>query len=412
MTNISMAACANLPPLLFLTFRSLYGISYSLLGTLVLLFYCTQLGIDLVFSFFSHKFNISLTVKLMPVLTLIGLVLFALAPILFPSAVFLGLIIATVIFSLSAGLAEVLMSPVIAAIPSDDPDRSMSLLHSFYAWGVVGVVILSTLYLLLAGTEHWQWLPIIFALIPLAAAVLFFSSEIPRIETPNKASGALKCLKNRGTLLCVLAIFLGGATECNMSQWASTYLEAALGIDKIWGDIFGVAMFAVMLGMGRSLYSKIGRNIERVLLCCSVGAVACYLICAISPFPVLGLIACAMTGLASSMLWPGSLIVASDRHPEGGVFIYAMMAAGGDFGASVAPQLVGIVTDLAIANDAVSSFASRLGLLPEQLGMKLGMLVGMVFPLAAIFVFLHILRTKRSDMDASAGLASPDSETV
>jgi MFS family permease len=191
-------------------------------------------------------------------------------------------------------------------------------------------------------------------------------------------------------------IFLGGAAECTMAQWSSGYIEKALGIPKVWGDLFGVAVFSVMLGLGRTLYSKIGKNVSKVLLLGAVGATACYLIAALSPFPVVGLIACAFTGFCTSMLWPGSLIVGSDRFPESGVFIYAAMAAGGDLGASVAPQLVGLVSDFAIANETLSSLALRLVMTPDSLGMKLGMLVGMLFPAAAIVLYSAIRRHRKS----------------
>ena len=168
-TNISMSVVGNLSPLLFITFRSLYGISYSLLGLLVLVNFFTQLTVDLIFSFFSHRFNISKTVKLTPFLTVIGLLVYALWPFFFPNSVYIGLVIGTLIFSASSGLSEVLISPVIAALPSDDPEHEMSKLHSTYAWGVVFVIVVSTLFLLAFGNEHWQYLSLLFIIIPLSA---------------------------------------------------------------------------------------------------------------------------------------------------------------------------------------------------------------------------------------------------
>ncbi len=392
--NISMAVAGNLPPMLFLTFRELYGISFSLLGLLVLLNFFTQLTVDLIFSFFSHKFNISKTVKFTPILTVIGLVAYAVLPYFFPNAIYVCLVVGTVLFSAAAGLAEVLISPVIAAIPAENPDREMSKLHSIYAWGVVGVITVGTLFLLAFGKESWQWLILLMALIPAFSALLYTGTEIPKMETPEKVSGALSYLKNKSLWLCVAAIFLGGAAECTMAQWASGYLEGALGIDKVWGDIFGVALFALMLGLGRTLYSKTGKNPGRVLFYGAIGASFCYLICALTPFPIFGLLACAFTGFCVSMLWPGSLIIASDRFPAGGVFIFAMMAAGGDLGASVGPQLIGMITDAALENPTLLSLAETLQILPEQLGLKLGMLVGMLFPLAAIPVYWHIKKKK------------------
>ena len=392
-TNASMSVVASLSPVLFLTFHNLYGISYSLLGTLVLINFVTQLTIDLIFSFFSHRFNIPLAVKMTPALTVIGLLIYALFPFVFPNLVYLGLVIGTVIFSCAGGLAEVLISPVIAAIPAKDPDREMSRLHSVYAWGVVGVILFATLFLLLFGGENWQYLALIFALIPLSSCILFATVKIPPMETQEKITGVLQYFKNKALWLCIAAIFFGGAAECTMAQWASGYLEQAIGIPKVWGDIFGTAMFSVALGMGRTLYAKYGKQIGRVLLLGGIGAFVCYLTAALVGIPVIGLIACAFTGFCVSMLWPGSLIVASDRIPDTGVFIYAMMAAGGDLGASIGPQLIGVITDAAIASPALSAFASDLALAPEQLGMKLGMLVGALFPLCAIPVYYHIHRT-------------------
>ena len=389
-TNISMSVVANLSPLLFLSFRSLYGISYSLLGLLVLVNFVTQLTLDLIFSFFSHKFNVPKAVKLTPVLTAAGLLVYAVWPFFFPQAVYAGLVIGTMIFSASGGLAEVLISPVIAAIPAEDPDREMSKLHSIYAWGVVLVIIVSTLYLLAFGAAAWQGLALLFLLIPLTACGLYAGTEIPPMETPERASGAVELLKNKGLWLCILAIFLGGASECTMAQWSSSYLERALGIPKVWGDVFGVALFAMMLGLGRTLSAKRGRNVSRVLFWGSAGAAVCYLTAAVSGNAIVGLCACARTGLCVSMLWPGSLIIASDRFPAGGVFVYAVMASGGDLGASVAPQLIGLITDAVIAAPAAAGLAESMGLGAEQLGMKIGMLAGMLFPLAAVPLYGYI----------------------
>lgn len=395
-TSITMSVVGNLSPVLFLTFRELYGISYSLLGLLVLINFVTQLTVDLIFSFFSHKFNIGLTVKLTPALSMVGLCVYALCPFAFPENVYAGLVVGTVIFSAAAGLAEVLISPVIAALPAEDPDREMSKLHSVYAWGVVFVIIISTLFLLVLGEQNWQWLALLFALIPLVSCLLFLGADIPPMETPQRTGGAVTFLRKKGLWLCVTAIFLGGAAECTMAQWSSGYLEQALGVPKVWGDIFGVAMFAAMLGLGRSLYAKFGKNLGRVLFFSAIGAVVCYLAAALCGLPIIGLLACAFTGFCTAMLWPGTLVVATDRFPQGGVFIYAIMAAGGDLGASVGPQLVGIITDAAAQNPAAVSLAATLSLAPEQLGMKAGMLVGMLFPLLAIPVYF-IIRKQRKE---------------
>ena len=397
MTNITMAVVANLPPILFLTFRSLYGISYSLLGTLVLINFCTQLGVDLIFSFFSHKFNIPLTVKATPIIAAVGMLFFALSPQIFPNHVYLGLVLGTIVFASASGLAEVLISPVIAALPSNNPDREMSKLHAVYAWGAVGVVLVAAVGLFVFGGENWQWIAGGFALIPIVAAVAFLRVEVPTMQTPEKLSGALDFFKNGGLWLCVLAIFLGGASEVTMAQWSSSYLEKGLGIPKIWGDICGVALFGLALAMGRTLYAKFGKNIGKLLFWGAIGAGICYLLAVFVNVPVIGLLACGLTGFFVSMMWPGSLVVASERFPCGGVVVYAMMAAGGDLGASVGPQLVGIVTDSVVENGYFINLATQWGLTAEQLGMKVGLFVGALFPLCAILVFAIIrhLRAKK-----------------
>ena len=392
--NVSMALVGNLPPLLFITFHSLYGISYSLLGLLVLVNFSTQLLVDLIFTFYSHKFNIERTVKLTPMLTVFGLAVFTLWPTFFSDSAYLGLVLGTVIFSSSAGLAEVLLNPVITALPSDNTERDLSMLHSTYAWGAVGIVIVGTLYILGFGSLNWQYLVILMCCIPLVSFFLYFGAQMPEIKTGSEGGFSASTLKSRQLWLCVAAIFLGGALECTMAQWCSGFTEIALGLPKIYGDVFGVALFSFMLGMGRTLYTKYGRNIEKVLLLGVVASFVCYLTAAISGSAVVGLVACAMTGLSASMLWPGTIIAVSERIPTGGVVMFALMAAGGDLGASVGPELVGIITDLVSANGNMIGLASRLGMTPEQLGMKCGLLIGALFALIAIPVYFALYKTR------------------
>lgn len=398
-SNITMAIIGNLPPVLFLTFRNLYGISYTLLGTLVLINFLTQLGVDLIFSFFSHKFNIVMTVKITPVIAVVGLVLFSLAPTLFPDAVYAGLVLGTFIFAASSGLAEVLLSSVVGAIPSENPDKEMSKLHSIYAWGVVGVIVVATVYLFLFESKQWQWLSLGISFVPLVSFVLFLGAKFPKMETPQRTTGALALMRSKALWLCVFAIFLGGASETCMAQWSSGYLEQALGIKKIWGDVFGVAGFGFMLGLGRTLYAKKGKNIERVLFLGALSTFVCYVVAILSGVPILGLLACGITGFCTAMLWPGSLIVAAKKMPTAGVFMYAMMAAGGDFGAAAGPQLVGAVTDAVAESGWGVRLADSLHLTIEQLSMKAGMAVGAIFPLLAALVFLYIWRTKDKKQD-------------
>ena len=399
--NVSMAAVSNLPPILFITFHQRFGISYTLLGLLVLINFSTQLLIDLIFTFLSHKFNIEKTVKLTPLITMAGLIIFTAWPTVFPSSAYVGLVIGTLIFSASAGLAEVLLNPVISALPSDNTERDLSMLHSTYAWGAVGVVLMGTFYLLTFGSANWQYLMLLAACIPLVSFALYFGVELPEISGGSSGGFSMSAFKNGQLWLCTVAIFLGGALECTMAQWCSGFSEVALGIPKIYGDVFGVALFSVMLGMGRTLYTKYGKRIERVLLAGVIASFVCYLTAALSGNAVVGLIACALTGISASMLWPGSIITVSERIPKGGVVMFALMAAGGDLGASVGPELVGVITDTVSTNASMLDLAARLGMTGEQLGMKCGLLVGALFALIAIPVYIALYRTRVKKNDVT-----------
>ena len=392
--NLSMSVVACLSPLLFVTFRTLYGISYTKLGLLILINFLTQLSIDLLLSFIPHKFNIKKTVRLIPVLVTAGLFIYAAFPFVFPNRVYTGLVIGTIIFSASSGFNEVLANPLILSIPSDNPDREISKLHAVYPWGVVGVIIVGTAFLFCVGSQNWQWLAILFLIIPITSTVLFFSADMPEIETPEKASGITNLLKNKMLWLCVIAIFFGGAAEMIMTQWCSAYLEKSMGIPKIWGDLLGMSLFALFLGLGRTLYAAKGKNIARVLILGSSGAFLCYITAAFTGNGAVGIIACAFTGLCTSMLWPGSILVSSDHFKNGGVFIFAMMASGGDLGAALGPQLLGSVTDKAMTLPVVSQLATQLSLTVEQVSMKIGVLSGAVFPLLAIPFMIAITKKK------------------
>lgn len=387
---LSMASIFSLPPLLFNTFHEMYGVSYTLLGTLVAVNFCTQLVVDLIFTFFTKYFNIKKTVTIMPMITSAGMLIYALVPWLFPQYAYIGLVVGTFIFSISAGLSEVLLSPVVAAIPSENPDRDMSLLHSLYAYGVVSVVVISTVFLKVFGNHNWMYLTLFWAALPLVAFFMFSSSPMPDVNMGNSENGKNASKKTMVMTLCVLCIFFGSAAENSMTNWVSTYIESALHLPKIVGDILGMALFGVALGLTRTWYGKKGKNIYKVLFFGMAGAVICYLTAGLSPIPALSLVACILTGVCTSMLWPGSLILMEEKLPHVGVAAYALMAAGGDFGASIAPQLLGIVVDKITVSSFAENLSISLALTPEQIGMKTAMLVAAVFPVIGIFILLII----------------------
>lgn len=405
MAYFTMSSVFSLPPLLFVTLRDMYGISYTLLGTLVLTNFCTQMAVDLIFTLFLRNVDVHKIVKTMPLITSAGLLIYAIFPMLFPNIAYVGLIIGTVIFSVSAGLSEVLLSPVIAAIPSDNPQKDMSLLHSLYAFGVFTVVVVSTVFLKIFGNENWMYLTMLLALAPISAAVLFMLSPMPDMSE-KEAIGNIGSTRRRtlGLSLCVACIFFGSCAENAMSNWISGYMETALHIDKALGDILGVAMFAILLGIARISYAKFGKNIFRVLLVGMICTAVCYIVIGVSSSVVIAFIACILTGFFTAMLWPGTLILMEENTPMAGVAAFALMAAGGDLGASVAPQLMGIVIDRVSASTFAAELSVKLGLSVEQIGMKAGMLVTAIFPIIGSIILVFIGRYFKKSRKSPDGL--------
>ena len=386
--NLSMASAFSLPPMLFVTLRELYGISYTLLGTLVLTNFCTQLMIDLIFTFYSRHFNIRKTIRVMPLLTSLGLTIYALVPALFPQYAYAGLMAGTIVFSVAAGLCEVLLSPLVAALPSDNPERDMSMLHSLYGYGLVSIVLVSTVFLKVFGTRNWMYLTLLLAALPVISSVLFCASPIPEMEISH-SDGAGKRI-SKGLVLCALCIFLGSAAENTMTNWISGYMENALQIPKAVGDVLGMALFAALLAFTRTAYAKYGRNISAVLLYSMTGATVCYLVAGLCPYNAVSMIACVLTGICTSMLWPGTLIYMEEKLPGVGVTAYALMAAGGDFGGSVAPQLMGVAVDKVAASSWATRMSAALSLSNEQIGMKAGMVIAAIYPLLGIALLIYI----------------------
>lgn len=388
-TGFTMSVSATLSPLLFLTFREMYNVSFTMLGFLVVINFFTQLLVDLIFTFFTKHFDMHKSVRFTPFIVFIGLMVYAIMPRLFPDMAFLWILIGTVAFAIGSGLSEVLVSPVIAAIPSDNPEREMSKMHSVYAWGVSVVVILSTLYIKVFGGENWMYLTLIWSVVPLTAFILYMKSELPPMDEHGGGKKNVKIF-NKGVILCTLCIFFGGAAECTMAQWASGFIENAIGVSKVYGDVIGVATFSALLGLGRTLYSKFGKNVINVLLVGMLGACICYFTASLALNPVIGIIACALTGICTSMLWPGSLIYVDERFENVGVAIYALMASGGDLGASLAPQLLGIISDKFSLTEYALKISQILNISAEQVSMRAGLLVTGLFPVAGVICILYM----------------------
>lgn len=390
----TMSSIFSLPPLLFVTFNEKYGISWTLLGTLVLVNFCTQMSIDLIFTFFSKHFNVKKIVRVMPLITSLGLFVYALVPMFFPDMAYLGLVTGTVIFSLSAGLSEVLLSPTIAALPSDNPQRDMSMLHSLYGVGVFSMILVSTVFLKVFGSDNWIYLTMFLACLPVVSAIFFMCSPMPDMNETHGNNEGSKGTKRRtvSLALCLGCIFFGSCAENAMTNWISGYLESALGVDKALGDILGMAMFAVLLVIARLLYAKYGKNIMRVLLLGMIGASICYVTAGLVPNVFVAFGACILTGFCTSMLWPGTLIMMEEKVSGAGVAAFALMAAGGDLGASVSPQLMGVIIDSVSASSFAQSFSN-----PEEIGMRAGMLVTSIFPIIGAVIVALAMRYFRKE---------------
>lgn len=392
-TYLAMSSVFCLPPLLFATFRDMYGISYTLLGTLVVTNFCTQLLVDLLMSVLSRRIDTRKIVKVMPLLTAAGLTIYAVVPMLFPGYAYAGFLTGTVVFSLAAGLCEVLLSPLVAALPSENPERDLSALHSLYGYGVLLVVVVSTVYLKLFGTENWMYLILFWAVLPVISSILFHTSPMPDLNVSQEIAVGEKAKKrSTGLALCVAFIFLGSAAENTMTNWISAFMEDALLIPKAVGDILGIAMFSVLLALTRTWYAKYGKNIFKVLMVGVVGAICCYLTVGLCGNVVVSMLACALTGVFTSMLWPGTLILMEEKIPNPGVAAYALMAAGGDFGASVAPQLMGVVADTVCVTPWAKELAAGIQVPVEQIGMKVGMVLSAGFPVLGVIVLLLMRR--------------------
>lgn len=388
----TLAPVFILPPILFVTFRQMYGISYTLLGTLVLVNFCVQLGVDLLCTFFSRYFDHHKSIRVMPLLTTTGLVIYALVPWLLPQYAYAGLLAGTVVFSFAAGLNEVFLSPTLAALPSDNPERDMSILHSLYGYGCAAVAVLSTLFLMVFGAEKWMYLVLIWAGLPFVAFVLFAVAPLPKIVTAPASSQRSAKRKRIGLALCAVCIFLGSAAENTMTNWLSVYMENALQISKMIGDTLGLAVFSLLLALTRTAYAKRGKSIYPVLLIGMGGAVVCYLTAGLSQTTGVAMAACMLSGICTSMLWPGMLLLMEEKFPSPGIAAYALMAAGGDLGASVAPQSMGIVVDAVSVSGWAAGLAEQIGLSPEQIGIKAGMLTAAIFPFIGIAVLLYLKR--------------------
>ncbi len=396
------ATVINLTPVLFIPLRNQFGLSFGSLGLLVFINFITQVLTDIAFSHIVDKKGYRSFLVIAHILSAIGFVIFATAP-MFLDSPYIGFVIGTIIFSAGGGLLELLISPTVNAIPVKSKSSTMSLLHSFYAWGQMGVVILTTLFILAFGRQLWPIIMILWAIPPVINAIIFSKAPIAPIVPDGKRESFKMHMRNKFFIAAFFAIAFSGASEIVMNQWASAFMEEVMAIPKALGDISGMSMFALMLGLGRLLHGKYGEkfNLNKIMIAGTLSAFICYLIVAFSPINALSLAACALCGISVSLLWPGTLVLSAERFPFAGTWLFAFLAAGGDIGASIGPWLVGIVSDNASKVGFLAKAGTSFGLDSVQLGMRTGLLSGAIFPLLAFVCLLYMNREK--DRKSSLG---------
>ncbi len=375
---ITQAISANFAPLLFLTFKDTYEFSLEMIALVPMVFYLTQLLVDLVATKFADIIGYRTCVVASQVTSALGLILMAFLPEVLPNP-FIGILISVMLYAIGSGLIEVLVSPIVEACPFENKAGVMSLLHSFYCWGSVGVILGSTLFFAVFGTAHWQILTLIWAVVPLLNTFNFLSCPIERLVDDGEGMRMGQLLKLPLFWIMIILMICAGASEAAMAQWASAFTEMALGVSKTIGDLIGPCLFAVFMGLSRVFYGKKSEKLDltKVMLGCGALCVLCYLLASLSPIPIIGLVGCALCGLSVGIMWPGTISISSQKCPKGGTAMFAFLALAGDLGAMVSPTMVGGIADAVGGN------------------LKTGLLVATIFPTIMILGLLVLVKTFR-----------------
>lgn len=379
---IVQAIINNFVPLLFLTFEKNYHIPLSQITMLITFNFGVQLVVDFFAAKYVDRIGYRTSIVLAHVCSAAGLIGLAVLPELFPNAI-MGLMIAVVIYAVGGGLIEVLISPIMESCPSKHKEKAMSLLHSFYCWGHVGVVLLSTLFFHFFGIENWKILALVWAIIPVVNGIVFCKVPMASLMEEGETGMTLRELAGNGTFwILMLMMVCSGASEQGVSQWASTFAEKGLQISKTMGDLAGPMFFAILMGASRAFYGKYGDKLDlnRFMVGSSILCVLSYLCISLSPSPLLSMIGCGICGLSVGIMWPGSFSRASQSLPKGGTAMFAMLALAGDVGCGSGPTVVGYVT----------------GLVGEDL--KRGILAGVIFPVL-LLVGIALLHRRTNEHD-------------
>ncbi len=361
---IVQAIVNNFVPLLFITFQKDYHIPLGQIALLVTINFSVQLLVDLLATKFVDKIGYRASIVTAHIFSAVGLVSLTFLPEILPP--FAGILIAISIYAVGGGIIEVLISPIMESCPTDNKEKAMSLLHSFYCWGHVGVVLLSTVFFAVAGIENWKFMALVWALIPTINAFIFLKTPIaPLIAEDEKGMSLKELFANKTFWILIIMMVCSGASEQSVSQWASAFAEQGLHISKAAGDLAGPMTFAILMGLSRLFYGKYGEkiNLDKFMIFSSILCVFSYLMISLTPFPIVSLIGCGICGLSVGIMWPGSFSKASASLRTGGTAMFALLALAGDLGCGGGPTLVGIISDTAGDN------------------LKAGILMGIVFPI-------------------------------
>ena len=374
---ITQAIVNNLAPLLFVIFQQEFEISVGQIGFLVTYNFCAQIIVDFIAAKYVQRIGYKKCIVAAHIFSAVGLIGLGVFPTVLPVP-YLGLLLAITVYAIGGGLIEVLVSPIVEALPMDEKSGAMSLLHSFYCWGHALVVILSTVFFVVAGTENWRMLTWLWAIIPAANTVLFAVSPILSLPDDAQPMSIKKLFSVKIFWLFVLLMVCSGASEQAMGQWASYFAERGLGVSKTLGDLLGPCMFAVLMGVSRAVYAAFSSRIslKKVMTGSGILCIFSYVLAVFSPWPILSLVGCALCGLSVGVLWPGSFSLSASNYPQGGTTMFALLALAGDVGCASGPSVVGYVSQL---------FNGKL---------QAGLLVAIVFPVLLIAGIRILYRRK------------------
>lgn len=365
---ITQAIVNNFAPLLFITFHDTYGISLEKIGLLVTVNFGTQLLVDLISAKYVDKIGYRTAIVAAHIFAAAGLIGLGFLPDLFSNP-YPGICLAVILYAIGGGLTEVLISPIVEACPTDGKSAAMSLLHSFYCWGSVLVVLLSTVLFSVLGMDSWKTVACLWAVIPLFN--VFYFTQVPIASLVEDGEGMSIGMLFRSKMFWILALLMvcSGASELSMSQWASAFAESGLQVSKAVGDLTGPCFFAVLMGSARVFHAKFADRLElsRYMGFCALLCIAGYLLAALSPAAVLSLLGCGICGFSVGVMWPGTFSLASEKCPKGGTAMFALLALAGDTGCSLGPTVVGFVS--AALND----------------NLKTGLLSAVIFPVLLLF---------------------------